>query len=389
MTDTLRVAYINSFAYANGAANSARADGLIEALEFGSATVARLTHDTYISSKWNARLKRWGLRRIPKVRTLVMGTVVSEWLSALEPRPELLVVLGTDPRFLRPARRWAAQHAVPIVNDVVDWYSIAEGGSVGEKIFIALNNLWAMPFESARCDGAVVVSRSLAKYYERHGVPNLRASAVMACEDTSSDGQRDAKKFSADGRLHLAYVGNPGKRDLATIRNLIALGSGSTAVSPDVVIHIVGWEHETDASDEEKSFPNIIEYGRLPRQGAVNVVARSDFTVLQRPAHERFAQAGFPSKIAESLMLGTPVISNATSDLAEYVSDGVNGIMLDDDSFEQLQQGVRRAARWLAGEAPDKLRIQQSAHAAFSSRAQANALRAFLNDVMARGKGSA
>ena len=39
--------------------------------------------------------------------------------------------------------------------------------------------------------------------------------------------------------------------------------------------------------------------------------------------------AGFPTKVVESLALGTPVITNLTSDLGFCVFDGRNGVILD------------------------------------------------------------
>ena len=39
--------------------------------------------------------------------------------------------------------------------------------------------------------------------------------------------------------------------------------------------------------------------------------------------------AGFPTKIAESITLGTPVITSNTSDISKYISDGKDGFILD------------------------------------------------------------
>ena len=62
---------------------------------------------------------------------------------------------------------------------------------------------------------------------------------------------------------------------------------------------------------------------------------------MRRP--ERYAQAGFPTKIAESLALGTPVIINITSNLGDYIHDGVEGLICSDHSVGVLIVALKKA----------------------------------------------
>ena len=64
--------------------------------------------------------------------------------------------------------------------------------------------------------------------------------------------------------------------------------------------------------------------GRVPRPVVLQTLQETDFTVLIRDASLRYAKAGFPTKVVESLMSGTPVICNLSSDLDEYLVDGEN-----------------------------------------------------------------
>ena len=67
----------------------------------------------------------------------------------------------------------------------------------------------------------------------------------------------------------------------------------------------------------------------------------ADFTVLVRTTLP-YANAGFPTKFAESLSLGIPVVANLTSDISKYLIDGKSGIVLEDDSVESCLVGLRR-----------------------------------------------
>lgn len=53
-----------------------------------------------------------------------------------------------------------------------------------------------------------------------------------------------------------------------------------------------------------------------------------DFSILLREKN-RGTMAGFPTKIVESLSLGVPVITTETSDLKNYIQDGINGFIVD------------------------------------------------------------
>ena len=65
----------------------------------------------------------------------------------------------------------------------------------------------------------------------------------------------------------------------------------------------------------------VICHGRIPYAEVKGKVADADFTVRLRP-NKRYANAGFPTKVGESMACGTPVIANITSDLGKYIIDG-------------------------------------------------------------------
>lgn len=60
-------------------------------------------------------------------------------------------------------------------------------------------------------------------------------------------------------------------------------------------------------------------------------IQQSDFTVLFRD-NKLSTNCGFPTKVSESVANGIPVLANATSDIANYIIDGVNGYLLPDPS---------------------------------------------------------
>jgi len=81
--------------------------------------------------------------------------------------------------------------------------------------------------------------------------------------------------------------------------------------------------------------------GPVPQHLVPQRLAEGDFSFLLRP-NARYAQAGFPTKLVESLSAGVPMITNATSDIAQYVRDGKEGVLAEGYTPEAFAAAVRR-----------------------------------------------
>ena len=71
----------------------------------------------------------------------------------------------------------------------------------------------------------------------------------------------------------------------------------------------------------------IVFLGQCENKTAQNEIQNSDYTILLRDS-KTSTNAGFPTKVSESLSLGVPVITNLTSDIGDYVINNVNGIVV-------------------------------------------------------------
>ena len=129
--------------------------------------------------------------------------------------------------------------------------------------------------------------------------------------------------------MRLCYVGSPGRKDQQSLRNLVRLPGELAMDASQLSIKIVGLSRNaaktvlgpdlSDSIDHE-----CVEFlGHLPSDEARRIITSSHFSVLQR-GKQRYARAGFPSKVPESLLLGTPVMANITSDLADFLIEGSN-----------------------------------------------------------------
>ena len=57
------------------------------------------------------------------------------------------------------------------------------------------------------------------------------------------------------------------------------------------------------------------------------------FSIFMR-SHRRSSDAGFPTKLAESLAAETPVLADKTGDIPYYIENGKNGFVVENEANE-------------------------------------------------------
>ena len=94
--------------------------------------------------------------------------------------------------------------------------------------------------------------------------------------------------------------------------------------------------------EERRQYPDSIVFlGRVPQDDVPFYYSMVDFSVIVREPNRKNT-AGFPTKMAESYAAGCPVMLNGTSDLLEYVNDGINAIVLTDFKVNSINRGFKQ-----------------------------------------------
>ena len=73
---------------------------------------------------------------------------------------------------------------------------------------------------------------------------------------------------------------------------------------------------------------DVIFHGREPHSTLLQSLEQADFSIFLRK-ETRTTLAGFPTKYAESIAYGTPVITNAMPSIAPYHRQGETGFLID------------------------------------------------------------
>jgi len=81
--------------------------------------------------------------------------------------------------------------------------------------------------------------------------------------------------------------------------------------------------------------------GTIPQAEVNKAYQQADFSIFMRD-RKCSTSAGFPTKLAESMAAGTPVIANDTGDIGLYLKDGYNGFLINDNSIEEIESTLRK-----------------------------------------------
>jgi glycosyltransferase involved in cell wall biosynthesis len=148
------------------------------------------------------------------------------------------------------------------------------------------------------------------------------------------------------GRLRLLYAGVPGQKDLVAeaLKGLLLLTDGELA---GIAFDLLGPDEAQLGALLGGALPErlrgaVYAHGRVPVRVVSERLLQSDFTVLLRE-NRRFARAGFPSKVPESLAHGVPMLCNMTGDMALYLKDGRECVEVSAPTAAAFAAALRRA----------------------------------------------
>ena len=255
-----------------------------------------------------------------------------------------IIVVDVLPDAFFKIEKFARKHKLRLIHDSVEWYSPEEfklGRFSPDYILkeytnrVAIGKRWSV----------IAISRYLQNYFKNKGCNVVRVPVIM---DVNSINYLHKKESS---KITIVYAGGPGRKDyLSEILEGVNLLSDTEREK--IVFHIIGVDKEQlihtcgVSSETIKKLENVVHaHGRIPHSDAIEWVKKADFTILIRNESLRYAKAGFPTKVVESLSCGTPVICNLSSDLCEFL-DSDNAVIVDGHTPEMIAGAISKLLKY-------------------------------------------
>ena len=185
-------------------------------------------------------------------------------------------------------------------------------------------------------NGIVSISRLLNNHYKSLGVNSIRIPTILDVKNTPI-----TNRFKWHDKIHIVFAGSLGgsKEWMKPIIEALTLNEKYRerivfdvyGPSKDQILTNIGGSSEL----LDNAGKSVVIHGRIPQEEIPEVYAHSDFLIFVRP-QRRSSDAGFPTKFAESMAVGTPVITNNTGDIGLYLNNGENGYLLADNTTEAV-----------------------------------------------------
>lgn len=234
---------------------------------------------------------------------------------------------------------WCRKNRIAYLCDCAEWHTAVHLKGIARMIK-ELDIFFSMRFAYKLADGVIAISSFLEKYYNDSTkvirIPPLQNEKVSL--DVSTNTANDIVRF--------IYAGVPGKdkdcldiilRAFANVQNQ-NFGIKIFGLTEQQCVEV--WP-ETEKHIRSIRNGSIISFeGRVPHHVILAETTASDYSLIIRRS-SRKNNAGFPTKFAESIECGTPVVANNFSDVFQYI--GQNGFGIQVNDIDCLENALTKA----------------------------------------------
>lgn len=229
-----------------------------------------------------------------------------------------------------------------IIGDVTEWYEAS-----GLSLFSTIKRLdvWLrMRIIHPRINGLIVISDYLEAYYKNKVEKVINIPPLV---DVDEEKWQSEKKQTSMESYNLVYAGSPGAGNKDRLDLLIsALEKVRIQTGKDIHIDIIGLTKQQYIINFGKSPTEILNaayihfHGRVSHSAALKYVQNADYSIFLRN-NNLTNTAGFPTKFVESITAGTPVLTNASSNISNYfVEHSEIGYLIRSLAVNDIASGI-------------------------------------------------
>lgn len=240
--------------------------------------------------------------------------------------------------------RYASKKNIRIVVDTVDWFNKSEY-RFPKNIVKDLDTFFRMRYIHKKSQYMIAISKYLFNYY-KNNVENI--VMIPGTVDMNDEKWKEIEPYQGNNILTLGYAGDPGKKfERERLDWLIRIVAELNQKGKRISLIMAGVEKETIKKNKPELFEldglegNIFFLGKIPHKNCLNMISTCDFSVIIRE-NILVNRAGFPTKLSESFACSTPVISTPTSNISDYITNGVNGFLTEDFTFDSIKNVIEK-----------------------------------------------
>ncbi len=231
-------------------------------------------------------------------------------------------------------RAYCEKHNIRLIIEVTEWMEVENRKEIATRGIVWQKDIQKRYIDK-RCGNIIAISEFLYEHYRDQGCNVIRLPPLVY--DFADKDQvfrdRDAVKLR---QVKLVFAGTTDFKDylepmLKAIRKI-----NNNEIK--IIFDVVGPSPDAIESMLECSSPTqygINCYGHLSHENTLSIVRKADFSVLMRE-NKRYAKAGVSTKFVEAMSLAVPSICTAVGGTDAFVTDGVDGVLIKDNSVHEV-----------------------------------------------------
>lgn len=250
------------------------------------------------------------------------------------------VISNADSDRFKEYRKICTAYNIPLYLEICEWLDITSFKLRRlDYRYYRMNRMICNEYKNA--DGIIAISNLLKEHFTKQGVNTIRIPTVIDVSNIPHDDKRDKSKFV------LVHIGTAVVHK-EKFRNIMLAITNINSNIP-IEYRIYGSSYETvlaniggDENLLHKMGDRLKIMGIIPHKDVYNAYHEADFSIFIRD-NKLSSNAGFPTKLAESMAAGVPVISNDTGDVGLYLHTEKSGYLIKDNSVEEIEAAIRAA----------------------------------------------
>lgn len=220
--------------------------------------------------------------------------------------------------------KWCRKNKIPLVYDCGDLNIKSDKGI----LFRIIKFIEEKKFKKTvlKYSAVMAISSFLSSYYAK-----AQHVFVVPCIADIASQRFDSEPEKLDeNSINIGYFGIPGK-DFAKDRLDWCLEAFKRVSNSHINFYIAGIS-ENELPVRCRSIRNVKYLGKISNNKCISIIKSLDFVTFFRE-NTIITKAGFASKITESFCLNTPLLTNLTGDMGQYLNNK-NSIFVNGVDFE-------------------------------------------------------
>lgn len=245
--------------------------------------------------------------------------------------PDIVVLYNHPALAIEHIASFCKHHDIKVLADVTEWYE-ADGNPVF-RVIKGYDSNRRMHKSHLKLDGLICISSYLTEFYSSKGAKTIEIPPLV---DVKQEKWHQTKDPDSE-EIRIIYAGSPGSAKDRLDIIIAALDKIIPTLNSKVRFDVIGLSAEQYAAkyNDNGQREYVVFNGRKPHMEVIHKLINADFQIFIRPDNLT-NRAGFPTKFVETVTSRTLPITNLSSNLGQYLKDGINGFAikgLDNESI--------------------------------------------------------